>query len=82
MERRGWPTHSLVGEQAATSAWLLAQHADHDLALQRRFLDLMCAAPAGEVAPMHTAYLTDRVLIAEGKSQVYGTQMTLIDGEY
>ncbi|WP_311560131.1 DUF6624 domain-containing protein [Pseudonocardia charpentierae] len=82
VERRGWPTHSLVGEQAAVSAWLLAQHADQDPALQRRCLDLMCAAPTGDVTPMYTAYLTDRVLLAEGKSQVYGTQVTLVDGEY
>lgn len=82
VERRGWPTQSLVGEQAAVSAWLLAQHADEDTALQRRCLDLMHAAPAGEVTPMYAAYLTDRVLLAEGESQVYGTQMTWVDGEY
>jgi hypothetical protein len=80
-EQRRWPTHSLVGEEAGMSAWLLAQHADEHPALQRRCLDLMCAAPAGEVTPMYVAYLTDRVLLAEGESQVYGTQMTLVDGE-
>jgi hypothetical protein len=82
VEHRGWPSHALVGEQAAVSAWLLAQHADEDPALQRRCLDLMQALPAGEVAPMHVAYLTDRVLLAEGASQVYATQMTVVDGEY
>ena len=82
VEQRGWPTHSLVGERAAVSAWLLAQHADNDPGLQRRCLDLMRVAPAGEVTPMYIAYLTDRVLLAEGESQVYGTQMALIDGEY
>jgi hypothetical protein len=82
VSRRGWPIHSMVGEQAAAAAWLLAQHADQNPALQRRFLDLMENAPAGEVKPMHVAYLTDRVLLAEGKSQVYGTQMSMIAGEY
>lgn len=82
VERQGWPTHSLVGEQAAVSAWLLAQHADQNPTLQRRCLDLMRAAPVGEVTPMYVAYLTDRVLLAEGQSQIYGTQMTMVDGEW
>jgi hypothetical protein len=42
----------------------------------------MLAAPETEVRPAHIAYLTDRVLLAEGKSQVYGTQMTMVDAEY
>jgi hypothetical protein len=80
--RRGWPTRSLVGEEAASGAWLLAQHADKNTALQRQCLELMLAAPETEVRPAHIAYLTDRVLLAEGKSQVYGTQMTMVDTEY
>ena len=47
VERQGWPTRSQVGEQAAVSAWLLAQHADQDPALQRRCLDLMRAFADG-----------------------------------
>jgi hypothetical protein len=56
--------------------------ADQDPALQRRCLDLMRVAPETEVSPGHIAYLTDRVLLAEGESQVYGTQMTMVGGEY
>jgi hypothetical protein len=82
VNRRGWPGRSLVGEDGAVAAWLLAQHADQDPTLQRRCLDLMRAAPETEVSPSHIAYLTDRVLLAEGESQVYGTQMTMVDGEY
>jgi hypothetical protein len=82
VNRRGWPGRSLVGEDGAVAAWLLAQHADQDPALQRRCLDLMRVAPETEVSPSHIAYLTDRVLLAEGESQVYGTQMTMVDGEY
>jgi hypothetical protein len=82
VNRRGWPGRSLVAEDGAVAAWLLAQHADQDPALQRRCLDLMRAAPETEVSPSHIAYLTDRVLLAEGESQVYGTQMTMAGGEY
>ena len=70
----GWPGASLVGEKAAHAAWLLVQHADADPKFQRRCLELMQGLPAGEVSPKDVAYLTDRVLLAEGKPQRYGTQ--------
>jgi len=73
----GWPGRSMVGEDGAHAAWLLAQHADRDPAFQRQCLDLMTeAARRGEASPAELAYLTDRVLLAEGQPQEYGTQMT------
>lgn len=73
----GWPGRSVVGEDGAQAAWLLAQHADQDPAFQRNCLDLMTeAAECGEASRAHVAYLTDRVLLAEGQPQEYGTQMT------
>lgn len=73
----GWPGRSMVGEDGAHAAWLLAQHADQDPAFQRRCLDLITeAVKRGEAALSELAYLTDRVLLAEGKPQEYGTQMT------
>jgi len=82
VQQQGWPIRSRVGEQAAHAAWLLVQHSDDDAAWQRRCLDLMSAAPDDEVSPIDVAYLTDRVLLAEGKPQVYGTQMITSDGQY
>lgn len=77
IREHGWPGRSLVGEQAANAAWLLVQHADHEPAFQRECLDLLQAAvDAGEGSAQHLAYLTDRVLLAEGKPQRYGTQFT------
>jgi hypothetical protein len=73
----GWPGRSMAGEDGAHAAWLLAQHADQDPAFQRRCLDLMTeAVKRGEATLGELAYLTDRVLLAEGKPQEYGTQMT------
>ncbi len=75
IDRYGWPRRSDVGPEAATAAWLLAQHADHDPDFQRRCLALLDEAVRdGEAKPAHLAYLTDRVLRAEGKPQRYGTQ--------
>jgi hypothetical protein len=71
----GWPGQSMVGEDGAHAAWLLAQHADQDPAFQRRCLELLTQAVAsGEAAPAALAYMTDRVLLTEGKAQEYGTQ--------
>jgi hypothetical protein len=74
VDASGWPDSSLVGEKAAHAAWLLVQHADADPAFQRRCLDLMARLPPGQVSAKDVAYLTDRVLLAEGKPQRFGTQ--------
>jgi hypothetical protein len=76
MEEYGWPGESLVGVDGVRDAWLLAQHADHDLSTQRRALELLSHAVAdGEASVRHEAYLIDRVRINEGREQLYGTQM-------
>ncbi|CAM3794605.1 hypothetical protein DESA109040_21650 [Deinococcus saxicola] len=68
----GWPSRSLVGEDGATAAWLLAQHSP-DLGFQREVLALLNAAQ--ETDPRHAAYLHDRVRVREGRPQRYGTQL-------
>lgn len=49
VEELGWPLRYEVGDDCAFNAWLLVQHADHDVEFQRRSLDLMRAAPEGAV---------------------------------
>lgn len=80
MHEHGWPTISMVGADAAQCAWLLAQHSDHDLALQRQALTAMQAA-ADDVSAIDLAYLTDRVAVADGHPQHYGTQLYSRNGE-
>jgi hypothetical protein len=41
----------------------------------------MVTLPREEVSQQNIAYLTDRVLLAEGKKQLYGTQFTREKGE-
>lgn len=82
VEQYGWPGKSLVGEDGANAAWLLIQHADRDRKFQRYCLELMKeAAQKGEIPLQHVAYLTDRLLVAEGKKQIYGTQFTTENGK-
>jgi hypothetical protein len=82
VERHGWPTNRLVGADGARAAWLLVQHADADPEFQRRCLELMAKLPKNEVSQSNLAYLTDRVLLAEGKKQLFGTQFTAVDGKW
>jgi hypothetical protein len=72
--RYGWPTIPMVGVEASNDAWLIAQHADHDRQFQRKCLALLKAAPRGEISLHNIAYLEDRLLVAEHKPQLYGTQ--------
>jgi hypothetical protein len=75
VDTSGWPGRSLVGKDGAKAAWLLAQHADQGRDLQRKFLDLLRAAvAAGEAEARDLAYLEDRVRVADGRPQLYGTQ--------
>jgi hypothetical protein len=82
VDQFGWPGKGLVGVDGAHAAWLLLQHADHDLEFQKKGLDLMMRAPAGEVSMQDVAYLTDRVSIKEKEKQVYGTQVHLVNGSW
>jgi len=71
-----------VSKDGAKAASLLVQHADHDRAFQKQALTLLETAVAtGEVEAADLAYLTDRVLVAEGKPQRYGTQFHMVDGK-
>lgn len=83
LDAHGWPGWSLVGRDGSEAAWALVQHADADLELQKRGLLLLQAAVAADDASAgDLAYLTDRVRVAEGEPQLYGTQLQMgPDGE-
>jgi hypothetical protein len=75
LDAHGWPGWQLVGRDGANAAWIIAQHADHDVAFQKRcFALLERAVGAGDADPMDLAYLTDRIAVNEGRKQTYGTQ--------
>jgi hypothetical protein len=82
LDQHGWPTVTTVGEEGARAAWLLVQHADRDPELQARALSLMQEAVSRDEAfASELAMLTDRVLLAQGKPQRYGSQFeSLADG--
>jgi hypothetical protein len=71
---RGWPGRHLVGDDAAHAAWLLLQHADP--AYQRTMLPVIHARVLrGDVRAADGALLEDRVRMAEGRKQRFGSQL-------
>jgi hypothetical protein len=78
IETHGWPGRRLIGDKASTAAFLVLQHADYTY--QKKYLPLVrAAAAAGELGPDSLALLEDRVLMNEGKKQIYGTQLQTND---
>jgi len=75
IDRYGWPGKSFVGGRGNYAVWLVIQHAD--LETQEKCLPLMKASvEKNESRPVDLAYLEDRVLMRQGKNQIYGTQVT------
>lgn len=72
IKQYGWPGRSLVGEEAASAGFLILQHAD--LTFQKKYFPLVKeGARKGEVRPGDAAMLEDRILMKEGKKQIYGS---------
>lgn len=70
----GWFRRSDYGDRGAEAAFLVVQHSNAEV--QRRFLPtLERFAASGDVAPSQYALMYDRLALADGKLQRYGTQM-------
>jgi hypothetical protein len=70
----GWPGTSLVGKEAASAAFLILQHAK--LPVQKKYFRLLKeAADKKEIPGGAVAMLEDRILMNEGKQQIYGSQV-------
>jgi hypothetical protein len=79
--QHGWPGRSVAGEDGCEAAWLVVQHAVLEPEFQRECVPLLERAVAsGEAPGWQLAYLTDRVLMHEGKAQIYGTQYLPVKG--
>lgn len=80
IKEHGWPTKSLVGEDGTAYAFLIVQHADSDFSFQKDTLLLMqevASRDPSEVYLPGVALLTDRVRLAEGRKQLFGTQVVI-----
>jgi uncharacterized protein DUF6624 len=78
IQKYGWPTISMVGTEASGAAFLIVQHAD--LVFQKKYFPLLKQAAAQkEARPDHVAMMEDRMLMGEGKKQIYGTGLRTDD---
>ena len=83
VERWGWPTVEQVGREAVEAAFLIVQHAVHDTAFMRAMLPRVEQAyRRGDLDGGAFAMLVDRVEVKAGRPQIYGTQLSLVDGEW
>lgn len=83
VSEKGFPSAAQVGNEGVHLAWILLQHADRDPEFQRGLLPVLESRySAGELPANDLARMTDRILIASGKSQKYGTQFDWFSGNF
>jgi len=76
IEKYGWLGKSFVGPRGNSTVFLVIQHAD--LATQEKYFPLMQkSVDEGESRPAELALLQDRILMRQGKKQIYGSQVVL-----
>lgn len=72
---KGFPTVAQVGEQGVKDAWLLALHADRAPKFQQQLVPVLDQRRVdGELGGDEMARFVDRLLVAQGKPQRFGTQ--------
>ena len=83
VKNHGVPTVAQVGESGVHWTWLLVQHADDDLPFQSSVQAIFAQRQeAGELPADDLAKLTDRILLAAGKPQRFGTQFDWYSGQF
>ena len=75
VSKEGWLSEDRVKKQGELSAWLIVQHSG-DIEFQKLCLKLLKDLSKTKERNQHMAYLTDRILVREGKKQIYGTQFS------
>ena len=74
IEKYGWLGRSSVGYRGEITVFLVIQHSS--LQMQKKYYGQMVeAVKKNEANEVNLAYLKDRILICEGKKQIYGTQV-------
>lgn len=82
VDQIGWPTRDLVGLKATQAAYMVIQHAGHDVDFQNSCLTMMVdLVKQGELPASYIALLTDRIRVFSDQPQVFGTQMKMSRNE-
>ncbi len=79
LEEYGWLGKSEIGEVAGNALFIVIQHASNDM--RKRFFPLLKkSVEEGESHPQNMAAMKDRILLHDGKKQLYGTQYRIDNG--
>lgn len=82
LEKYGYPNASVVGNDytAITTPLVVLQHAD--IKFQKKYHKLLRqAAEAGDIPMFSYAFITDQMMVSQGKKQIYGTQYRTVGGK-
>ena len=72
----GWPRRSVEGAAASAHAFSIARLSTHDLPFQRVAVSLLeSSVKANEASAQQYAFLSDQIAVAEGRPQLFGTQL-------
>lgn len=78
LDKNGWPSDEIVGDQGNYNLYLLLERAE--LKIQQKYLPMMrVAASKGYVRPGYLALFEDRVAMKKNGKQVYGSQVEFND---
>ncbi|GAA4315640.1 hypothetical protein GCM10023183_36410 [Nibribacter koreensis] len=75
LQQYGWLPQSKIGEKAAEGIFFVIQHAPLKV-IETYFPQMKRLAQAGEANKTLAAMMEDRLLMFQGKKQIYGTQAT------
>lgn len=74
LDQHGWHGSKEVGDKGNSAFFLVIQHADQTT--QEKYLPVMRdAVKNGKASAQNLALLEDRVLLGQGKKQIYGSQI-------
>ena len=74
LDQHGWISEGIIGKKASAAIFLVIQHAD--LRIQEKYLPIMrTAVKSGAARITDLALLEDRVLMRQGRKQIYGSQV-------
>jgi hypothetical protein len=74
IENCGMPTLAEVSEIQMSANWLVFQHSNN--ANRKKYLPMLkVAAEKGDLSRKQIAMMEDRILMLDGKPQIYGTQI-------
>lgn len=76
LDEKGWLGSDIIGDIGNTTLFLVIQHADYQTRV--KYIPMLReAVKNGNAKPSDLALMEDRVLLAEGEKQIYGSQLEM-----